>query len=463
MSSSGGPGDPSHGPSKPFSLSSKQNGASSGKTAFNFQSSRSRQDSQNRSLPRPHQFGHDDDSDEEDKAPVHEAVAGFDTHTGGAITADGKAVAEKGPLVITVASKNNWRDRAGTNMKRGKKNLLPKEVQAMREAERNGQSYGDNVEVEGPSMAYGLSFAKKEKGPDGKDQDQPMADARPDVEAPEPTKPLTEDELAIRELIRETNGEVERRTDLVIGPSNRGDGETPRYDETSSFRMDFETRPESATLDQYNAIPVEEFGAALLRGMGWKDGQSAGRGNYGSEKGVKKPVVPRRPGFLGIGAKDSSGGKGAETELGAWGKSAMRKASRKQGGEGSKGPDTEGVYLPVMMRSKTTGEYITEEELADMKKKAAAQPDKDEWPAVILPGVPAMMMTTIVEEMIVGTETGIIDEIATAKKIIGGTAIVIVGIEMTHTAVHDTHRALHDMIGMTETATPTAAGEKIEH
>lgn len=30
-------------------------------------------------------------------------------------------------------------------------------------------------------------------------------------------------------------------------------------------------------MEDYENVPVEAFGAALLRGMGWKDGQSLGR------------------------------------------------------------------------------------------------------------------------------------------------------------------------------------------
>lgn len=389
MSSSQGPGDRNGGASKPFSLSSNTNGAPK-KTAFNFGSSRSRPTestaSKSRSLPRrPHQLGHDDSSDEEERAPAHEEVSGFDTLTGGAVTANGQAASDaKKPLVIPVASKNNWRDRPGVNVKKGKKNLLPREVQAMQEAEKNGQAPGGgNVETEGPSMAYGLSFAQEpteEKQGEARDDDQPMTDAKP-----EPSKPLTDDQIAMQALISESKGEVERRSDLVIESKSRREeeDEEPYHDEESSFRTDVASRPESATLDQYNAVPVEEFGAALLRGMGWKDGQAIGRGNYGSsgaaERAMKPRVPERRPGFLGIGAKDPSGGKGAEAELGAWGKSAMRKASRKQGEEGANGGSTEGVYMPVMMRNKQTGEYITEEELADMKKASKSQPEKDEW------------------------------------------------------------------------------------
>lgn len=380
-------------PSKGFSLASSSNGPSAKKTAFGFQSSRPRPNEppagKSRSLPRrPHQFGHGDDaSDEEERAPVHEEVFGFDK-AGGALTADGQAISgAKKPLVIPVTSKNNWRDRPGVNAKRGKKNLLPAEVQAQQEAQRNGRAPGGgDVETEGPRMAYGLSFASKaaDEGEPGAVEDQPMTDARP-VPPTEDSKPLTDDQLALQALIKETQGDVERRTDLVIEsgkPRDELEQEIGRYDETSSFRTDVASRPEPATLDQYNTVPVEEFGAALLRGMGWKDGQAIGRGNYGSSAAAdpaNKPRVPeRRPGFLGIGAKDATGGKGAEAELGAWGKSAMRKASRKQGEDGSNG-NTEGVYMPVIMRNKNTGEQLTEEELADLKKGSKAEPSKDEW------------------------------------------------------------------------------------
>ena len=31
-------------------------------------------------------------------------------------------------------------------------------------------------------------------------------------------------------------------------------------------------RPEQSSLDDYEQVPIEQFGLALLRGMGWKDG-----------------------------------------------------------------------------------------------------------------------------------------------------------------------------------------------
>lgn len=365
---------------KPFSLSLGSNassGPSSKKTSFNLQSSRSTSLKTKEIPRRPHQL-HADDSDEDERAPIHEEVTGFDTSAGGAIRADGLHGGKR-ELVIKVESKNNWRDRPGVNVRRPKgKNLLPKEVQVQRQAEKEGTVAG-TVETEGPSVSYGLTYARPATTTieDVKNGDVPMVDVN--ALAPgEEKKPLTQDEIALQALIRESQGDSERkRSDLVIEsgkrPSEQEESEyVSRYDETSSFRADVASRPDPASLDAYNAIPVEEFGAALLRGMGWKEGQPIGKGNYGTAVSAtaKAPRVPeRRPGFLGIGAKDISGGKGAEAEIGAWGKAAMRKGSRKK--EGKEGEDnTEGVYMPVLMRSKKTGESITEEEFKARQKEA---------------------------------------------------------------------------------------------
>ncbi|KAL4944907.1 DExH-box splicing factor binding site-domain-containing protein [Aspergillus oleicola] len=337
-----------------------------------------------------HGQGSDDDDEDGTAAPAFESVTGFDTLTGKAVGESDKD--EKQPLTIPVASGNNWRERPGVIKRKGKKNLLPREVQAMQKAERNGTAMQGGGESVGPSMSYGLSFAKKaEMEGEGEDgtlaEDQKMDDAPP--VPTEDAKPLTEDEIALRVLVRESKGETEGRSDLVIESKRAGEGEEDEdelYDghnnETKSFRADVAARPESATLDQYNAIPVEEFGAALLRGMGWKEGQSVGK-NYGKEgpdtSRASTPHAPaRRPGFLGIGAKDVSGGK-AEVEFGAWGKAAMRKGSRKAGESKDGQNNTEGVYMPVLMRNKKTGETITEEELSALSKEAKKRDESDDW------------------------------------------------------------------------------------
>jgi hypothetical protein len=105
--------------------------------------------------------------------------------------------------------------------------------------------------------------------------------------------------------------------------------------------------------------------------MGWKEGEESTRKNrYASdaptngENKVKKDVE-RRPALLGIGAKSETANGGIE--LGAWGKADMRKAAYgKKGGSGG----GDGLYNPVLLRDKRTGEMVSEEELKLRKLEA---------------------------------------------------------------------------------------------
>ena len=63
--------------------------------------------------------------------------------------------------------------------------------------------------------------------------------------------------------------------------------------------LDVSNRAEASTMDDYESVPIEQFGMAMLRGMGWKEGQGIG--------GFKNEVVPIfdpqvRPKGLGLGA-----------------------------------------------------------------------------------------------------------------------------------------------------------------
>eukprot|EP01134_Creolimax_fragrantissima_P006424 CFRG6424T1 len=77
-------------------------------------------------------------------------------------------------------------------------------------------------------------------------------------------------------------------------------------DEISSkqnYLDDVAMRPEVSSLDEYENVPVSEFGAALLRGMGWKDGTAVGS----TKSGLIEPIeyVPRF-GRSGLGASIST-------------------------------------------------------------------------------------------------------------------------------------------------------------
>ncbi|AET39585.1 spliceosome ATPase-activating subunit SPP2 Ecym_4550 [Eremothecium cymbalariae DBVPG len=81
---------------------------------------------------------------------------------------------------------------------------------------------------------------------------------------------------------------------------------TPRL----GFRADqgnFDDLPEATGQEEYDEVPVKEFGDALLRGMGW-DGTDDKDNNGGYNK--KRSLLPHeqvgRPEFLGIGVKPGS-------------------------------------------------------------------------------------------------------------------------------------------------------------
>ncbi|RCN44869.1 hypothetical protein ANCCAN_09065 [Ancylostoma caninum] len=73
-----------------------------------------------------------------------------------------------------------------------------------------------------------------------------------------------------------------------------------------------EERKETEDAD-YGAVPIEEFGLAILRGCGWKDGDGIGR----NPRVVPLRILPRRPNGLGLGATpqqhEKSGAKNGRT------------------------------------------------------------------------------------------------------------------------------------------------------
>ncbi|XP_008208600.3 G-patch domain and KOW motifs-containing protein-like isoform X1 [Nasonia vitripennis] len=71
---------------------------------------------------------------------------------------------------------------------------------------------------------------------------------------------------------------------------------------------------EEPTLDDYENIPIEEYGMAMLRGMGWQPGKGIGK----NEKVVPPAIPELRPKGMGLGADklvvQSLKGKGNNTE-----------------------------------------------------------------------------------------------------------------------------------------------------
>lgn len=281
-----------------------------------------------------------DDSDNEDEeAPRHESVTGFSSS--GVILS--RPVKETEDRVIENAGNGDWR-------KRGRKNLLPAEVQA----QQQGHSVV-MVEKDEVSKASGLQFAglNQEDHTNG-------GDTTPPLKAQEPQKQLTADEEALRALLDDGSGKP--KSTAVI--TQQGNTRLTTRDETEDFRDDVAARPDSSTLEDYAAMPVEEFGMAMLRGMG-KKRRANGEVIDLNTKQEESPKIRKQEGFLGIGAKAAPG---MGVELGAWGKADMRKNNK-----------GEGFFTPLMRENKSTGERITEEELQQRIKHTKGDKGEEDW------------------------------------------------------------------------------------
>jgi hypothetical protein len=104
----------------------------------------------------------------------------------------------------------------------------------------------------------------------------------------------TDEQKALRAILAEANGTQDDSTAIAVIP--------PPVSEEEAFQQDIVELPESATMADYERVPVSQFGAALLRGMGWKEGMAASRK---PGKGMVEPYIPAsRPALLGIGAKE---------------------------------------------------------------------------------------------------------------------------------------------------------------
>ncbi|KAJ2805366.1 hypothetical protein H4R20_002120 [Coemansia guatemalensis] len=94
-------------------------------------------------------------------------------------------------------------------------------------------------------------------------------------------------QLAISEL---TGGNAEsEKPPRVIQSKSQADREQRAYEDEISDYSD-------VSEDAYERVPVEEFGAAMLRGMGWKDDNNG--------KPVTADIAEQpRPSLLGLGAQ----------------------------------------------------------------------------------------------------------------------------------------------------------------
>ncbi|KAL1490246.1 hypothetical protein ABEB36_012973 [Hypothenemus hampei] len=110
-----------------------------------------------------------------------------------------------------------------------------------------------------------------------------IEDTRPDSE-------LTADELAARQLLIE----AKQRLEINYTTSSSKISVLPVKEDKPSFEGEKES-----SLEDYESVPISDYGLALLRGMGWKEGMGIGR-NVSKTASVSVPEL--RPKGLGLGA-----------------------------------------------------------------------------------------------------------------------------------------------------------------
>lgn len=269
----------------------------------------------------------------------------------------GAVEAAEAPRVIQSLPNRDWREES---KKKRQKSGLPGDA-------RNGTNNTNVPDVDivnATTPAFGLTVVQSPSLDEATSSSIANPTPLPLISAPPPQ--LTADEAALLALTAgpTTSTHTIRPSTPPAGPQS----------EDSAFRTAYTSAPRMASLDEYTATPVEGFGAAILRGY-LAPGETLEKR---AERATALKERVRRPGLLGIGAKETAQGLEG-VELGAWGRGVKK-------GKGG-GRKEEVGYLPLQVRSKVTGEVMGEEEmkrrveagkmLVEEKAKVGSRQDED--------------------------------------------------------------------------------------
>ncbi|KAK9433502.1 DExH-box splicing factor binding site-domain-containing protein [Lipomyces doorenjongii] len=202
----------------------------------------------------------------------------------GADGGTGEKEEEKKVLVIPAIENRNWIQE--TMKRRG----IYRPVGQLIDAERNREA-DEQEKKSQQARKYGLTLVKRESSTEDdrtvdikEDESETVRDAHNILESSRTVslKKETQDERAIRELISEFSEDDRKNSHLVLpitlaSTVQSAEVRQQQMSEEDAYKLDIVTRPDEPTLQDYEAVPVEEFGFALLRGMGWKEGEGIGR------------------------------------------------------------------------------------------------------------------------------------------------------------------------------------------
>ncbi|KAH6664329.1 pre-mRNA-splicing factor SPP2 [Plectosphaerella plurivora] len=279
-------------------------GSAGSNTAKNTNTSKSKPPSSLGKRSRSSALGHHSDSDSDDgfhRNGRHEKITEF-----GGDKPEKKRAKE---LVIDKQQNRDWKSELRAK-RGGGKNLLPPEVQA----QRRGEDIGAKTEPADSEnkIQWGLSVRKRKPSEEAPSESTPPSPGRNGSSGD--NSGTNRNDVSDRAPKQDEDQEA---IDALMGKKRKdADTHTIPRSETDAYKDDVKERVGvNSTLEDYDAIPDGEFGAALLRGMGW-DGKLRGPKLKASEE--------RRQNQLGLGAKKL---KDAE-DLGQWDHGGRKKDSR---------------------------------------------------------------------------------------------------------------------------------------
>ncbi|OTB02253.1 hypothetical protein M426DRAFT_199995 [Hypoxylon sp. CI-4A] len=246
---------------------------------------------------RPHALNHDSDSgSDEEEGGKHEVVTTFggdwsESETKRRDTKSSKSKHSDTPYVITGHKNRDWKAEV-------KAQRVGRDGTAYQEKPQSSESVERDPPDHDKQIKWGLTVTKKADTGETQTQHEVSSGETKPITANNKTDPREEDvEVPVggdNDAMDALLGKKRKSAkDLVIEGTTRNSTPTTAS-EQDAYRRRMEEAADVSTIDEYDQIPEGEFGAAMLRGMGWN----------GEERGAKPKEVKRRPNLMGLGSKE---------------------------------------------------------------------------------------------------------------------------------------------------------------
>ncbi|KAH9906179.1 DExH-box splicing factor binding site-domain-containing protein [Xylariomycetidae sp. FL2044] len=250
---------------------------------------------------RPSALGHDSDSDNSDDSVGRQEVV---TSFGADLPSNGKKKRDvkdsrtgvtTAPYVISGHKNRDWKAEARAQGSR----VAPSKV--------NGPSKDTEPADQDKDIKWGLNVTTtqvRQEGsahPDngmGQLLDSQTTNFPPEDAGADSPNHNDQDKDAIDALLGKRRNPAK---DIVI-QSRTHNGSSSSFTDADAYKRKMEEAAEIPTMEEYEEIPEGEFGAAMLRGMGWN----------GEERGSKLKVAKKRPNLMGLGSTEDEEIKKAE-------------------------------------------------------------------------------------------------------------------------------------------------------